>query len=851
MTTAWLAAMCVVLLPASQDERADWPVWVVPDLVDATTAGSPIDLSRLNPDPAGTHGRLRAAGERIVDGRGREVRLFGTNLTDFHPMPPKADAPRIAERLRQFGFNFIRLHYYDWAKAPDGILAPDGERVDAAKLDQLHYLVGQLKRCGIYTDLNLHVARGYAGMPEGWDRMGKGIDHWHAPYVESQRVFARAMLEPVNPYTGLSLAKDPAVAVVELNNENSILDRWPQYAGTPERFSGPLRARWNAWLARKYRTTATLAQTWNPAGSEAVGAEVLSKAAPWQLEVQTGAIAVLSETTGPEGATLEWKVDRPGLADWHVQLLRPSVPFQKGKSYVLRFSAKAEEPIVLNVKIQQQAPPWGIVGMPQAVSLTSRFEDYEVGFTLGEVGTVPVRLNLDLGTRKGNVTLRGMSLREGSTAGLRKGERIEDGTVPLVGDSRHAGRTQDYLQFLLDEEEQNVSALTRYVRRDLGFEGLVWTTQVNYGGLGGLRRAEREGATDIHGYPAHPFYVSTPAGQVWATSNESMLEQAFGGLERMAFHRVPGQPFFVTEFDLNPPNDHAAETFPLLAAMACRQGWAGFNDYAWYNFQRTHGWDRIFSPFATTGHAGQMTTVPMAALMYREGLIPRASTTATLSVPREGLTARLVGSAWHSAAEEWNAVGARPLDAWRLRLGSRTEERLSEPRTEGFTPSTGARYATSDGSLVLDRTTSGEERLEVTQPNLRLILGRIAGKTWRLGDVTVTLESGPRRNSAQFSLVTLDESPLKASKRVLVTSLGRVENRDWVWDAARTRVQPDFGQGPTVAEPVPFRLTLPGDGWRARTLNGHGRPDQTLRVSGSELRVSRAEWRPWILLERD
>jgi len=32
----------------------------------------------------------------------------------------------------------------------------------------------------------------------------------------------------------------------------------------------------------------------------------------------------------------------------------------------------------------------------------------------------------------------------------------------------------------------------------------------------------------------------------------------------------------MTEFDLNPPNDHASENFPLLALLAAYQGWAGF-----------------------------------------------------------------------------------------------------------------------------------------------------------------------------------------------------------------------------------------------------------------------------------
>ena len=95
-----------VLLPQN---RPDWFPFVIPTLANARTQNSPIDLSFLSPEAAGTHGFLRAQGEKIVDGRGREVRLFGTNITDYHVMPPKEQAPLIARRLREPGRQFHSL----------------------------------------------------------------------------------------------------------------------------------------------------------------------------------------------------------------------------------------------------------------------------------------------------------------------------------------------------------------------------------------------------------------------------------------------------------------------------------------------------------------------------------------------------------------------------------------------------------------------------------------------------------------------------------------------------------------------------------------------------------------------
>jgi len=853
LITAALSAAPIA--PVQTDTRANWPTWVVPDLASAATAGTPIDLSFLNPEPAGTHGRLRARGEDLVDARGRVVRLFGTNLTDYHAMPPKDVSPRIAERLRQLGFNFVRLHYFDWAAAPNGMMEADMEQVNDASLDRLHFLVAELKRCGIYTDLNLHVARAYPGLPKEWDRMGKGVDLWHAPYMKSQRAFASTLLGRNNPYTGIRLADDPAVVAVELNNENSILDRWPQYATLPTEFTAPLQTTWNAWLAQRYPTRAALAQAWNPPAASVDATELLRNGnfaagtADWTSEVNGGASASLAPLPPAAGPGLRWQVDRAGAEAWHVQLHQSSVPLREGTVYELRFSARSTPAGRLNVRLMQQAAPWATVGLGQTIVVGPEWQAVTMYLLVKGAGPVPVRLNLDTDRGAGTYELRDLSLRAGGPMGLGPNESPAEGTVPLPRDSGVERRTADYLTFLLEQESAYGADLAAYLRDSLRYEGLIWQTQVNYGGLGGLRRAEREGVTDIHGYPAHPALRSTPQGDVWAVRNVSMLGEAYGGLEWLAFNRVPGQPFFVTEFDLNPPNDHSAETFPLLAAMACLQGWAGFNDYAWFNFQVTYGWDHIVSPFATTGHAGQMSTVPMAALMFRQGRIPRLPDRREVQVPREGLADRMGGNPWYGAGNVWTEAGGTPDLAWEVGLGTRTVP--GEP-TKLALPArpAGARPRSLGGRIQIDRQVPDRARLVVAMPTLRMAIGHIAGESLALGDAQLLVESGPRRDYANFSVISLDGKPLAQSTRLLVTTLGRVENRDWVWDADRTYVQEDWGKGPTVAEPIAFRLTLPNAGWRARTLKGNGQPDRVIPMFGRTLTVSASAYRPWIYLDR-
>ena len=60
----------------------------------------------------------------------------------------------------------LRLHYFDFAKAPVGILNEDMQTLNPEKLDQFDWLIAQLKENGIYVDINLHVCRPYPGQPK-------------------------------------------------------------------------------------------------------------------------------------------------------------------------------------------------------------------------------------------------------------------------------------------------------------------------------------------------------------------------------------------------------------------------------------------------------------------------------------------------------------------------------------------------------------------------------------------------------------------------------------------------------------------------------------------------------------
>src|SRR4051812_44348861 len=143
---------------------------------------------------------------------------------------------------------------------PNGIFADrELEKLSPEALDRLDYLIAALKREGVYADLNLHVSRPWtrtkkwpnADKLEGYD---KQVDVFHPDLIEANKHYAHDLLTHVNAYTKARYADEPAVAMVEINNEDTLF-LWggeQKLAGLPEPYAGVLQKQWNEWLAKRY-----------------------------------------------------------------------------------------------------------------------------------------------------------------------------------------------------------------------------------------------------------------------------------------------------------------------------------------------------------------------------------------------------------------------------------------------------------------------------------------------------------------------------------------------------------------------------------------------------------------------
>lgn len=204
---------------------------------------------------------------------GQRIRFWGLNISDWSPgsqqIPSKEDAPMWAATLARYGVNCVRLQFLDF-QTPRGLI--DGKRedtqaFDAEAFDREDYFLAELEKRGIYIDFNLLVVRPFkaADGVEDAQLLGlgaKGVSLFDKRLIELQKDYAQKLLDHVNPYTKLKYAEDPAVAFVEINNENAI--------NVGFRLPSPFYVQeltdiYNQWLA-KHRTPEQIAELREIAG---------------------------------------------------------------------------------------------------------------------------------------------------------------------------------------------------------------------------------------------------------------------------------------------------------------------------------------------------------------------------------------------------------------------------------------------------------------------------------------------------------------------------------------------------------------------------------------------------------
>ncbi|MGE9266865.1 MAG: hypothetical protein ACQKBY_02115 [Verrucomicrobiales bacterium] len=253
------------LQPGEKLGLADEGMWAFEPGPDGFSAEAELDLSDLNEEVAGQAGfvRMREDGE-LMDGAGKPVRFWAMTTGVHYQTEDPAVLRRHAKWLAKRGVNMVRSHSHLLSKGKEA----KATEIDRAEIARIQRLVAAMREEGIYTTISP-----YWGTHTKWrESLGllnpdndslAGLLFWDENLQAAYKGWWRELLLSENPYTGVPLGRDPAVGLLQLQNEDSLLFYTLQRVQGEAR--ADLRRKFAGFLEKKYGSLAEAEKAWGGA----------------------------------------------------------------------------------------------------------------------------------------------------------------------------------------------------------------------------------------------------------------------------------------------------------------------------------------------------------------------------------------------------------------------------------------------------------------------------------------------------------------------------------------------------------------------------------------------------------
>ncbi len=835
--------------------QSGWFPFTVPwdDDVKTVTDASDLLVDYPGQDPStviDARGFVRAGsdGHFYFEKTGKRARYWGVYFTFSANFPPRPDessildphlAEKLARHLAKLGINVVRLHHMDYYASPSGIwdrryFPNDSQHLDPNQLQRLDYLLYQLRRNGIYVNINLKVARHFGpgdGLPDTnrFTNFFNGVCHYNPRMIELQRDYARQLLAHVNPYSGKSYANDPGVLCVEIANEDSLfgtmlndggLNYLPDVAGSlPQSYSDELDDLWNNWLRQRYGDQEGLVAAWSVGGQAIDPSEKMRNGdfnngtAEWFLNVidQAKASWTTAPVTGPDGLqgpSCRIQVTSDGT-NWHVQLLQDGHAIEKGKLYEIVFYARAASPVDIGLDVMRGAPDWRNYGLSKTFHLSTSWQRCAATFYANETDLVSARPTFELGAGTTTIWIDKVAFRETAPQALDDREDLEAGTIRRLVRSELGGyaepRVLDQFRFYSQLDESYFTGMRRFLKEDLGVKALVTGTAPWWTYLGDTAIQSKLDFVDGHYYWDHPSWpgVADWSPKGWVIKNLPWINQ-LDDLCSLASQAVNGKPFTVSEFNYVFPNSYACEGPPLIALIANLQDWDAVYmfDYA----GDASGFDDLYTAsfFDLAGNPIKSAQMPIVSRIFLKGQSAVAKESVGVNLSRDelalGYAQNKVGAADFLATK---GLDRRTFLQSRLRI--RTFD-LPAPAPAAHSVPDGS-LAASNGELFWNRSNAEASFMKVEGTGVEGAAGFLPHEPFDFGDWSFQV-----RNGSPDHLVVLlqarDSTAIRESRRLIFSVWTEHANSGMVWNSTHTSVDNHWGGVPTVVKPAKIDLTL-------------------------------------------
>jgi hypothetical protein len=239
-------------------------------------AASPIDLRSLNESQAGENGFIQVKGENFIHAKtGQPERFWAVNVGMESIQMDAVTLKSMARFLAKRGVNMVRLHGPLWSE--------NLQTISPSAIQPLFAFIAAMKNEGIYTCLSIYFPIWLnldASNPLTSQFAGYSGQHpfallfFNAQFQEIYEGWWRSLLTTVNPATGKTLKEDPALAMVELVNEDSYFFwTFNPYETIPQAQIEILEQQFGAWLTTKYGSLEQAQKEWTE-GNKAISATV-------------------------------------------------------------------------------------------------------------------------------------------------------------------------------------------------------------------------------------------------------------------------------------------------------------------------------------------------------------------------------------------------------------------------------------------------------------------------------------------------------------------------------------------------------------------------------------------------
>lgn len=775
--------------------------------------------------------QVTANPEGNFEAGGQPIRFWGVSVVQGGCFPQKAKAPWIAARLRKMGFNLVRFTNMDidWADNESSIFYQNSNTtqvLDFFALDRLHFFTAQLKSQGIYSNITLHSARNFREADgilhhDSIVEAGRAVNMFDREIIERQKQYALQLLTPVNPYTGLSLADDPAVAMIAITNSNTLYGYWKSdwtehFANgglLQQRHVDTLNLRWNEFLQTKYADQAALETVWNTTATiggqneqaQDGGFELGDASQHWSVELHDVAQAtVTADTDNPYAGNYCGRLDVLNVTptNWHIQFKQTGATVEALKTYTVTFAARAEsDRTIVIVASRDNAPYNGYAS--QNIQLTDDWQTYSFTFSPNEDNLGNLRLGFQFYGQLGSYWFDEVSLTDAQVDGLLPGESLAAGNIARVryGDrfSYTPHRTADMVDFYLGLQRNYFETMRHFLRDSLGVQAAI-SSNGQWSGISDISTVRNMDFVDDQYTWDYVRYPNGYSSTDWFITNEPMVKYPNWTMANSLFGGLPmaGKPLTVSEYRIPFPNRYAAEMMPWMAAYGSFHSADAVMFYH-YNFEYD-SWasDEILPYYSLHRNTAHLALSPLHGYAFRAGLIAPASEVFELdytppflrAVPRldnEGRWGKFLPYDQRRAFEHAIRAGSFEGD-WAPQL----DQLPPNPPEDVVTTST------------------GETTLDFEQGLLTTVTPRFVSATGFLGENTV--EAGPLRitSASDFGVVSwlsLSGNALPDAAESVLAISSRIQNTGMAWDGTNT-VHNDWGGGPTEMQPLQLTLEL-------------------------------------------